>query len=192
MQVSLKFAGQKLLSGLYEPEGIYLHTPFEGEAVIAQAWGEHADFYGQWQYNGVTLKGHPGVDFALRPGARVLAVDAGRVIEISLERGGHERYIKIEHRWGESFYAFLGEIPVDAGQMVGRAAHIAFTQTFPIAPLHFAIRIQPYNRFDGWGGFSDPLPFMEALGLAAAETDPDDARTSPHVMATERPNMRRP
>lgn len=189
--MSLKFAGQKLLSGLYEPEGIYLHTPFEGSAAIVQAWGEHADIYAQWQYNGVTLKGHPGVDFALPPGGRVLAVDAGRVVEISFERGGYERYVKIEHRWGESFYAFLGEIPVDAGQMVSRAAHIAFTQTFPSAPLHFAIRIQPYNRFDGWGGFSDPLPYMESLGLESVETDPD-AQGTVHAMATERPGMRRP
>ncbi len=190
--MSLKFAGQKLLSGLYEPEGIYLHMPFEGEVVIVQGWGEHAEFYGQWQYNGVMLKGHPGVDFALSPGARVLAVDAGRVVEISLERNGFERYIKIEHRWGESFYAFLGEIPVDAGQIVSRASHIAFTQIFPVAPLHFAIRIQPYNRFDGWGGFSDPLPYMDTLGLGPDEIDPDDGGVAAHPMATERPGMRRP
>jgi hypothetical protein len=26
--------------------------------------------------------------------------------------------------------------------------------------LHFAIRINPYQRTDGWGGFSDPLPYL--------------------------------
>jgi hypothetical protein len=26
--------------------------------------------------------------------------------------------------------------------------------------LHFAIRINPYVRGDGWGGFSDPLPYL--------------------------------
>ena len=30
--------------------------------------------------------------------------------------------------------------------------------------LGFEIRISPYLLADGWGGFSDPLPFLEGQG----------------------------
>ena len=119
------FLSQPLAAGLYEPEGIYLSTPFDTAAPVFQFFGEHPDHYAQYRYNGVPLKGHVGVDFGLEPGSHLFAVDQGRVIEISFEAGGFERYVKLEHRWGESLYALVGEIAVDTGQLVKRNEFIA-------------------------------------------------------------------
>lgn len=195
-----KFMTQPLVAGIYEPEGIYLSTPFDGVRPILQVWGQHADFYGQYRYNGIPLKGHIGVDFDLEVGSRLFAVDNGRVMEISYEAGGFERYIKLEHRWGESFYAYVGEIAVEAGQLVKRNEYIARSGrpgNGGPPQLHFGIRITPFNRFDGWGGFSDPLPFLNPSNLllpdASADNEGDDMPAlPPHPMAVERPGMRRP
>lgn len=196
--MGFKFTSQKLLGGLFEPEGIYLTPPFEGEPAVLQAWGEFPEVYGQWRYNGVPLKGHPGIDVRLDDGDRILAMDAGKVVEISVERGGFERYVKVEHRWGESLYAHLGAVLVETGQNLARGEPLAEVEPYGehARALHFAIRIQPYNRYDGWGGFSDPLPYMPPGAVLLPDDDEGAAGLrpayTPHAMADDRPGLRRP
>lgn len=185
------------MSGQFEPEGIYLFPPLEGECLLLLGWGDQPAYHAQFTYNGIALKGHTGLDIAARPGAQVVAADAGKVTEISIELGGFGRYIKLEHRWGESIYAHLGEILVETGQVVARAQPIAHIETGKrvYAPrLHFAIRITPYNRFDGWGGFTDPLPYLyNGEIVKPEEIEPDDPNPAqlPPILV-ERPGMRRP
>jgi murein DD-endopeptidase MepM/ murein hydrolase activator NlpD len=206
--MSFKFTSQRLLNGLFEPEGIYLSPPFAGEQPADQLWSDNADYYGQWNYNGVPLKGHPGVDFLMDAGSDILATDAGRVVEISVERDGLERYLKIEHRWGESVYALLGEIHVESGQSVSRGEVVAsLPEDYPDSSdnpgasnrpgkrsFHFAVRIQPFNRYDGWGGFSDPLPYLPAGSVLLPEEAnalvPQPGKA--HPMVNDRPGLRRP
>lgn len=194
--MSFKFTSQKLLSGLFEPEGIYLTPPAEGELAVVQAWGDHADYYGEWRYNGVPVKGHTGMDFRIAAGAKILAADAGRVVEIGIERGGFERYMKIEHRWGESFYANMGDSLVEAGQSVTRGEVIGTAETGSGRDtfLHFAIRVHPFNRYDGWGGFCDPLPYLPPASVILPDDTGDETRTAlpPHPMTEERQGLRRP
>ena len=196
--MSFRFVNQPLVSGLYEPEGIYLSFPFRGAGHLLQRWGDNAEFYRAFQYNGVQLAGHTGLDFAVEPQAELVAVDQGRVVEISHEPGGFERYIKIEHRWGESLYAFIGRIQAESGKLVSRGAPIAHAgaalSTFHGMTLfHFAIRIAPFNRFDGYGGFTDPLPYLNPVNLSDAEEDLDqEIEYTPHKMAEEHPSLRRP
>jgi murein DD-endopeptidase MepM/ murein hydrolase activator NlpD len=200
---SHKFTGQKLLAGLYEPEGIYLNAPLEGDLLLIQPFAAHPEHYALHRYSGVPMKGHEGVDFAVKPGAKILAADRGRVTEISSERGGYERYIKLEHRWGESLYANVGEIAVESGQLVERGAELATVLALPGRKLyvHFGVRIQPFNRFDGWGGFSDPLPFLLPTSQVIATDEAVSVEGNPlaetaeapiHPILTERPGMRRP
>lgn len=40
MSTSYKFVNRPLESGLYEPEGIYLSSPFAGRATLLQGWGQ--------------------------------------------------------------------------------------------------------------------------------------------------------
>jgi murein DD-endopeptidase MepM/ murein hydrolase activator NlpD len=195
------------MSGQFEPEGIYLALPLDGDPLLLQGWGEYPEFYALYTYNGVRLKGHNGIDLGAPAGTAVLAADAGRVIEISVEPGGFGRYIKLEHAWGESFYAGIATPAVETGQAVSRGYRLAriegprsagreVTRRFP-PHLHFAIRIAPYNRFDGWGGFSDPLPYLYAPRLETTALDPHlepgtaDADLLPPVLV-EKPNVRRP
>lgn len=195
--MTFKFLVQPLLSGLYEPEGIYLHTPLEGRWPLVQRWGEHAEFYSQFKYNSIPLKGHVGLDFAAPVGTPVYAVAPGRVTELSYEPQGFGRYVKVEHGWGESFYAGLDEVAVDSGQVVTRGALLGYSgdNQGKVAPhLHFGLRIKPFQRFDGWGGFSDPLPFLSSADLLL----PDDDAVNPEIdwepspMAVEVQGMRRP
>ncbi len=199
--MSYRFVNQPLRSGLYEPEGIYLGLPFRGAGRLAQPWGAHPELYGRYQYHGGAVKGLLGIDFVVTPGARLVAVDQGRVIEISYEAGGFERYIKLEHRWGESFYAHAGEVTVESGQMVGRGDALGLAKHGQDAQedgserpvfIHFGIRVLPYNRFDGWGGFSDPLPFLNPAEIGNLEEDTNAQPFTPPAMVEENPSMRRP
>ena len=191
---------QFVTSSQYEPEGIFLTLPLEGAPRILQGWGDHPDYYSRYTYNGVQLKGHIGIDLAAPAGAWVLAVDAGRVVEISVEPGGFGQYVKLEHAWGESLYAHIMAPAVDSGQSISRGVRLARvegTRRRPQPHLHFAIRITPYNRFDGWGGFSDPLAFLYwpdqggSLDVVAADDWPAHPDDLP-PMLVERPGQRRP
>lgn len=150
-------------TGKYEPEGIYLSPPFRGNAQVIQRWGDNPDYYAKATYYGVPLKGYMGVGFELKAGSEIVAPDDGRVAEISYDFGGLGKYIKLEHWWGESIYANLRSILVDAGQKVKRAQAISTVGSLGSSlngRLHFGIRIKPYDRLDGWGGFTNPLPFL--------------------------------
>jgi murein DD-endopeptidase MepM/ murein hydrolase activator NlpD len=166
--MTFKFVTKPLQPGLYEVEGIYLTTPFEGRHPITQLWGENPDFYKQFKPGGVPLKGHNGIDFGLPTGTKLLATDAGQVIEIGTGSTGFGRYVKLQHWWGESLYGHMQGFSIESGQWVKRGQLIGFsdnTGTSTGPHLHFGIRINPYSRSDGWGGFSDPLPFMDPVDI---------------------------
>lgn len=207
--MSFKFLKQPLAKGLYEPEGIYLAPPLEGSCLIIQTWGDNHEFYRAYTYNHVPLKGHNGIDLLAQPGAAVCAVDHGRVMGIGNESPGWGRHVKIEHSWGESFYAHMGTILVEAGQLVTQSQKLATIE--PVlrqsvsgktpSYLHFGIRIKPYNRFDGWGGFVDPVPFLDPEHLSFSTTGESsfDQNSSsgtysfpPHPMLTEHSQQHRP
>ncbi len=204
-RMTFKFLTQPLANGRYEPEGIYLSLPMEGKCQIIQSWGDNAEFYHNFRYNGVPLKGHNGIDFHAAPDRSILAVAEGRVVELGNEPQGFGRYIKVEHGWGESLYANVGQILVDSGQIVRRNDPLAQTNSMTIhtanAYLHFSIRIRPYNRFDGWGGFSDPLPFLDPTQLDFVDIDAPleigsqhekQPSAPPHLMLPETNLYRRP
>ncbi|MCX6048025.1 MAG: M23 family metallopeptidase [Chloroflexi bacterium] len=144
--------------------GSYLGAPFQGKFGIAQLWGENPQTYRQITYDGVPLKGHNGIDFLTPVGTPLLAVDAGVVTDAVLnDPTGFGNYIKMTHSWGESIYAHMDSLGVQQGQSLPRGAVIGRSGStgFVDGPhLHFAIRLNPYSRTDGWGGFSDPLPYM--------------------------------
>lgn len=143
--------------------GAYLNAPYDGNFGIAQLWGENPGFYSQYNYDGVALLGHNGVDFLAPSGTLLYAVDAGEVARTGFEEGGFGNFILIRHAWGESLYAHLQSIAVSEGQPVARGQFIGVSDNTggSTGPhLHFAVRINPYNRADGWGGFTTPLPYL--------------------------------
>lgn len=207
--MAYKFLKQSLAPGRYEPEGIYLTLPVEGRCIVVQSWGEYSDFYSSYTYNGVPLKGHNGIDIEVQPGVATLAIDHGRVTGIGHETPGWGRYIKLEHTWGESLYAHLGIIKVESGQLVKQSEKLGTVEPLLRQTisnklpsfLHFGIRIKPYNRFDGWGGFVDPIPFLDAEQLFFATAHEgseaplhttENRPFSPHPMLIENQIRRRP
>jgi murein DD-endopeptidase MepM/ murein hydrolase activator NlpD len=118
-------------------------------------------------YRRITQKwmenGHTGLDFAAPLGARIVAVDSGKVLENDWDAAGYGHYIKLQHEWGESLYAHLSQKLVarhnlvEKGQLIGLSGSTG-NSTGP--HLHFALRIFPYNRADGKNGFSDPTPHL--------------------------------
>ena len=142
----------------------YLPMPFQGSFGIAQLWGENPQIYSTITYDGVPLRGHNGIDFLTPTGTVIVAIENG-VIEQAVydDPTGFGHFIKVRHSWGEALYAHLSRIDVQVGQQVVRGNVLGATGNtgFTYGPhLHFAIRINPYSRTDGWGGFSDPLPYL--------------------------------
>ena len=193
--MSFAFTRQPLAAGQYEPEGIYLTAPFTGTGHLLHDWGAYANVYANHTYNGVPLKGYIGLAFSLAAGAEIVAADDGQVSEISQERDGFEKYIKLQHWWGESLYAFLHAVHVESGQKVVRGHHLASAALAPTPPhphLHFAIRVTPYNRFDGWGGFTDPSPYLPPDIITRPAFDAISSPAVPPTMPIETPRQRRP
>jgi murein DD-endopeptidase MepM/ murein hydrolase activator NlpD len=147
----------------------YLGQPYQGSFGIAQLWGENPQIYSPITYDGVPLRGHNGIDFLTPTGTPILAVDNGVIEQVVYDDPtGFGHFVKVRHGWGEALYAHLSRIDVQVGQQVVRGNVLGATGAtgFVFGPhLHFAIRINPYSRTDGWGGFSDPLPYMNPANL---------------------------
>jgi murein DD-endopeptidase MepM/ murein hydrolase activator NlpD len=137
---------------------------------ITQVFGVNRSRYSHFKVDGVPLLGHNGVDYGTPIGTAIGAVAAGRVVEVADEGNkGYGRYIKLSHPWGESLYAHLNSATVTvgqsvaAGQLLGSSGNTG-NSTGP--HLHFGLRVAPFNRRDGWGGYTNPLPYL----TQAAET----------------------
>ena len=171
--------GVRLLAPARVAEGIKVGKPFQGQVGITQGWGSNPAFYSQFKYDGVPLKGHNGLDFGTPMRTPLIAADEGSVLRIGFEPGGFGHFILLRHNWGESLYAHLEEVHVQRDQAVSAAQVIGLSGNTGASTgphLHFGIRINPYRRTDGWGGFASPIPFMDVAGLISfgvvEETDP--------------------
>ena len=103
--------------------------------------------------------------------------DNGDVMEIGFEANGFGNYVKLQHDWGESLYAHLESKKVKEADTVksGDVIGISDNTGASTGPhLHFGIRINPYSRKDGWGGFSDPEPYLTGKQRLPNEQEPSD------------------
>lgn len=151
--------------------------PLKRDKYITQKFGETRYFdYSIYKIGGVSLKGHNGIDLRAATGTEVVACDEGFCQEV-IDQGkvGYGKYIKVIHSWGESIYAHLSQFKVKQGDQVKKGQVIALsgnTGNSSGPHLHFAIRINPYTRSDGWGGYSDPEPHL--FGETSTELDMPD------------------
>jgi hypothetical protein len=145
-------------------QGLYLGAPFVGRRPISQLFGENPEFYGRFSNNGVRLRGHNAVDFAMPVGVPMLAVDNGEVSQIGFDLNGYGHFVVVKHAWGEALYAHMNKVDVTLGQRVSRAFALGQSGNTGASTgphLHFAIRHNNANRADGWGGWRDPLPYLD-------------------------------
>ncbi len=160
--------GIRLLAPALFRDAIRLSNPFAGNQPVSQLWGSNADFYKQFTYDNVALRGHNGIDFAMPIGTPLLASDNGTITTVGAGTTGFGNYVIVNHRWGHSIYAHMNRVTVGEGQAVNRGDGLGEsgnTGTSTGPHLHYSIRINPYFRADGWGGFCDPLPFMDFNNL---------------------------
>jgi murein DD-endopeptidase MepM/ murein hydrolase activator NlpD len=133
-----------------------LRSPLHSAFPITQRFAENPDAYKRYG-----ILGHNGIDYGTPTGTPILAVDAGTVLEVWEDTAGYGRYVKVGHDWGESLYAHLEQQTVTVGATVGQGQPIGISgntgnSTGP--HLHFGMRIKPYFRDNGWGGYVDPYP----------------------------------
>jgi len=141
--------------------------------------GKPPEFYSQFTYDGVPLKGHTGIDYGLPMGTPVLAAADGTVKRVDFDPGQFGNFIVLEHSWGESLYAQLDSMSVQLGQTVQVGSPIGYSGNSGMSNgphLHFGIRLTPYQRDDGWGGYSDPAPYLseqwQNFGIEPAQFAP--------------------
>ena len=146
---------------------------------ITSHYGDNPEDYKQFLYDGVPLRGHNGIDIGVPTGNTVLAVDRGTVLEAGADpdkiTGGLGNYVKLQHSWGESLYAHLDSINkwITAGITISKDTVVGIsgaTGNVTGPHLHFAMRIYPYSRTDGMGGFSDPEPYINSAIVKQGST----------------------
>jgi len=137
----------------------------EAHRRITQMWGENGELYAKWH-----LKGHNGLDLGMPEGTPVRAAAGGWVRE-AMSSPALGNYIKVMHDWGHTIYAHLSALrvahgdKVTAGQVIGLSGNTG-NSTGP--HLHFGVRINPYDRSDGWLGYSNPLALLQQPRTGAA------------------------
>lgn len=140
-----------------------------------QLWGGNATYYSQFKPGGVPLRGHNGLDFPTPTGTEIRAVDKGVVKEQWFDPEGFGTLVLLAHAWGESLYAHLSEARVSVGQTVqaGDAIGLSGDTGKVSGPhLHFGMRVGQYNRADGWGGYVNPLPYLQNTATPIAPGSP--------------------
>jgi len=145
-----------------------IRYPFKGKSTtykITQKFGENPHIYKRFG-----LRGHSGLDFSTPLGTPIVACDDGICRENRFDKNGYGWYVKLIHSWGESLYAHFQEksflrvnSKVKKGEVIGYADSTGFSTGHH---LHFAIRVNPYNRNDGWLGYTDPLPYLKGGAMS--------------------------
>jgi murein DD-endopeptidase MepM/ murein hydrolase activator NlpD len=183
--------GTRLLAPAQVADALRVTPPFQIPWPVTQGWGANPQVYNQFTYDGVPLKGHNGLDFGTPVGTPILAIDDAVVLRADFEPNGFGHYVLLQHAWGESIYAHLDRIDVLLGASVAATQPIGVSGNsgFSTGPhLHFGIRVYPYRRTDGWGGFANPVPFLPQDRLVF----PFLPEFEPSPMAPELPGRLRP
>lgn len=168
--------GERLLILSSWKDKIRLGKPFEGTWKVTQLFADRPQVYKVFSYDGVALRGHNGVDFGLATGTHLLATDDGEVLRADFDAKGYGYFVLLKHAWGESVYGHMKSVGVKVGDKVKRGAVLGPSNNTGNSSgphLHFGIRIYPCKRSDGWGGYCDPVPFMNPDDLII----PDNIRS---------------
>ncbi len=166
--------------------------PLSGKRFpVTSNYGDNPNDYKQFIYDGVPLRGHNGIDLGAPRGTPILAVDNGYAVEAGVDpdpiTGGLGLYVKLIHKWGETVYAHLDRLApgfapgssAGAGSVIG---YVGSSGNSTGPHLHFSVRINPYRRNDGMGGFSNPTPLLSSAtvhDLGGGTTPPPSPQPQP-------------
>lgn len=155
-----------------------LKLPFLGSYPLSQKFGEHPEYYKQFQVKQpdgsiAPLRGHNGRDYALPSGTDVFAPHDGEIIEVAFDQNGYGNYVKIENEEEGSVLAHLESVDVQvgfllvAGDKIGRSDNTGYSTG---AHLHWGWYKKPRDRGNGYGGFEDQEQFIEGVSPGHAPT----------------------
>lgn len=171
---------------------IGLRRPFAGDYPVSFPFGrEPADPAMAEKFRSWSIVGHHGVDIATPEGTPVLAAADGRVIQAG-ENGDWGNSVTIEHPWGTSIYAHLKETSVALGQEVKQGVVIGYSGQSGAAfgpHLHFGIKPMNANINNGYLGFIDPLPYLEAAAPIEDIPPPPPKEVTPAATEPEIPGI---
>lgn len=171
---------------------IGLRRPFAGDYPVSFPFGrEPTDPAMVEKFRSWDIVGHHGVDIALPEGTPVLAAADGRVIQAG-ENGDWGISVTLKHPWGTSIYAHLKEVLVSVGQEVKRGVAIGYSGQSGAAfgpHLHFGIKPMNANTNNGYLGFIDPIPYLEAAAPIEDIPVPPPEEITPAATESEIPGI---
>jgi hypothetical protein len=127
---------------------------------ITQFFGENYQTY----HDKLGLNGHNGIDYGVPVGTEIRAGASGWVREALHDAEGFGWYVKVMHSWGHSVYGHLSKLLVKKGDEVkeGQVLGLSGNSGWSTGPhLHLGVRVDPYDRNDGWQGYVNPLPLLQ-------------------------------
>ena len=152
-----------------DPFLISLKYPFVGTYPISYGFGEvSGSSYVRLMQSIFDVDAHDGLDFAMPEGTSVLATGPGEVIYAG--NGLYGVTVVIRHSWGSSYYGHLSQTSVTVGDKVTTGQEIGLSGNTGIstAPhLHFGIRPNHHDPYNGYRGMIDPLPYLNNSILGA-------------------------
>jgi len=158
------------LPPLLSPFVIQLRYPFSGSYPISFGFGETSgSSYVRLMQSIFDVEAHDGVDFAMPEGTPILAADLGEVVQAG--PGLYGTTIIIRHSWGNSYYGHLSQTSVTVGDKVATGQEIGLSGSTGVSTgphLHFGIRPNHYDPFNGYHGMVDPLPYLSGTVLGGA------------------------
>ena len=151
-----------------------------GEYKISQGFGTnpdgYPDFYKQFGYNG-----HNGIDIYGVQNDYIFAACDGRVSIAHFDSTGYGNLtVIVDDEGGQHYYAHQNAIAVKVGDIIKAGCLIGYmgnTGNVIGGPysdgthLHYGYRPAGYNKYNGYGGFIDPMP------LFANEEVPTETQT---------------
>jgi len=147
---------------------IRIRMPFDSVPRVTQWYGENPSYYEQFG-----VAGHNGVDFGLKVGVPLKAVDSGTVDRVQKLSTGYGWNVLLKHTWGSSIYAHMSNIGVGVGQQVekGEVLGLSGNTGNSTGPhLHFGTKVsgQGVPEMNYW---VDPAPLlgMTKLGESGME-----------------------
>lgn len=162
-----------------------------GQYKISQRFGGnpdgYPDFYKQFGYIG-----HNGIDFYGAKNDYIFATCNGYVKTAHYDSTGYGNLVvMIDEEGGEHYYAHQNAISVKVGDTIkagkligymGNTGNVIGNAYSDGTHLHYGYRPAAYDKYNGYGGFIDPLPFFENEDLPQSMIVPpsvDNEKSAP-------------
>lgn len=157
---------------------------WSGDFPITQSFGVNRHLY-DWIRDafGNPIQGHNGLDLGLWNGTRLYAPGPGEVIATHFDAGGYGWFVRLALDTGEQLVlGHMQRVAVVLHQRVSRGTPLGLSDNtgWSSGPhLHLGYRPPGWEaqRTNGYDGYADPLPWLQALQEEEQEEGEEDMAT---------------